>query len=104
MLVLSRKVGEKLVIGNDIWVTVVAVNGGRVRIGIDAPEDVCILRAELACCQDEGMDIDEPAEHVSSEMFDRHADEIVRLATASCPSERISGGKDLKTRGFVPAK
>lgn len=76
MLVLSRKVGEKLVIGNDIWVTVVAVKGNSVRVGIDAPDDVPILRSELTCCQDETVDRDQVDETPSS-------DEIVRLATAS---------------------
>jgi carbon storage regulator len=49
MLVLTRKPGEKIVIQGGITVTVVQVDGGRVRIGIDAPEDVRILRGELAC-------------------------------------------------------
>ena len=48
MLVLSRKPGEQVVIGNNITVTVVEVIGNRIRIGIDAPDDVRILRAELA--------------------------------------------------------
>jgi carbon storage regulator len=48
MLVLSRKVGEKVVIGGDIVLTVVEIDGNRIRLGIDAPGDVRILRAELA--------------------------------------------------------
>lgn len=48
MLVLSRKAGEKVVIEGGITLTVVQVEGGRVRIGIDAPHDVRILRGELA--------------------------------------------------------
>ncbi len=47
MLVLSRKAGEKLRIGDDITVTVAKIAGNRVRIGIDAPENVRIVRAEL---------------------------------------------------------
>lgn len=47
MLVLSRKVLESIVIGNDIKITVVKVNGDKVRIGIEAPKGVTILRAEL---------------------------------------------------------
>jgi carbon storage regulator len=49
MLVLNRKSGEKVVIGNDITVTVLDVVGGRIRLGIHAPDDVRILRGELAC-------------------------------------------------------
>jgi carbon storage regulator len=52
MLVLSRKPGQKIVIEGGITVTVIAVKGNQVRIGIDAPEDVRILRGELACWQD----------------------------------------------------
>ena len=64
MLVLSRMPGEKVVVGNDITITVVEVKGNRVRVGIDAPDQVRILRAEIACWQDApaGSDMaDEPA-------------------------------------------
>jgi carbon storage regulator len=48
MLVLSRKPGESIHIGNNIVLTVVAIRSNQVRIGIQAPEDVRILRQELA--------------------------------------------------------
>lgn len=47
MLVLSRKVGEMIQIGDDIFVTIVAVEGNKVRIGIQAPDNARILRGEL---------------------------------------------------------
>jgi len=47
MLVLSRKVGEKLVIGDNITVVVSRVAGNRVTIGVEAPADVRIVRGEL---------------------------------------------------------
>jgi carbon storage regulator len=47
MLVLSRKVGEVLVIGNDITVTVLAVDGDRVKLGVAAPAEVPIHREEV---------------------------------------------------------
>ncbi len=47
MLVLSRKAGERIVIGGNIVITVVDMGHGRVRLGIDAPSDVRILREEL---------------------------------------------------------
>ena len=47
MLVLSRKLGESIVIGNGITVTVVEVHGDRVRLGFTAPADVPIHREEL---------------------------------------------------------
>jgi len=48
MLVLSRKGGEQLRIGNDIAITVLSVQGNRVKIGIEAPGDYRIVRAELS--------------------------------------------------------
>ena len=47
MLVLSRKPGEKVYIGNNITITVVEIKGNRIRIGIEAPGNVPVLRAEL---------------------------------------------------------
>jgi carbon storage regulator len=47
MLVLSRKPGEKVQIGKAITIMVLEVNGNRVRIGIDAPTQVPIVRGEL---------------------------------------------------------
>jgi len=48
MLVLSRKVDQKIIIGDDIQVAILRVEGNRVRIGITAPDDVAIRRAEIA--------------------------------------------------------
>ena len=47
MLVLTRKLSEKLYIGGNICVTVVRLDGGQVRLGIDAPREVPVIRAEL---------------------------------------------------------
>ena len=47
MLVLSRKIGEEIVIGDNIRVTLLAISGDRVRLGLAAPADICILRDEL---------------------------------------------------------
>ena len=47
MLILQRRAGESLVIGEDITVSVLSVDGNRVRLAITAPEDVSILRTEL---------------------------------------------------------
>lgn len=48
MLVLSRKEGERIRIGEDILITIVRINAKTVRIGIDAPADVSIIREELS--------------------------------------------------------
>jgi len=47
MLVLSRKIGRRILIGKDIVVTVLDIRGNQVRLGIDAPRDVVVLREEL---------------------------------------------------------
>lgn len=47
MLVLSRKPGERFSIGNDIWVTIVRIGPNSVRVGIDAPGHLNIVREEL---------------------------------------------------------
>ncbi|MFY9115410.1 MAG: carbon storage regulator CsrA [Dethiobacteria bacterium] len=47
MLVLTRKLGESIMIGGDIKITLVAVDGGAVRIGIEAPATVAVYRQEL---------------------------------------------------------
>jgi carbon storage regulator len=47
MLVLSRKLGERICIGGDIYVNVLAIHGGKVRLGIEAPRSVPIHRQEL---------------------------------------------------------
>ena len=47
MLVLSRKVGERIMIGNDITIEVVEIRPGRVRLGIVSPSDVVVNREEV---------------------------------------------------------
>lgn len=47
MLVLSRHVDQRILIGDDIWLSVVAVSGHRVRIGIEAPPHIKVLREEV---------------------------------------------------------
>ena len=47
MLVLTRKIGEGLVIGDDIKITIVEMKGGSIRLGIDAPRDKKIYRQEV---------------------------------------------------------
>jgi carbon storage regulator len=47
MLVLSRKLGEKIVIGDNISITIIDIDRGKVRLGIDAPRSVPVYRQEL---------------------------------------------------------
>jgi len=51
MLVLSRKEGEQIKIGDDITVTVIRTGRDRIRLGVDAPPDVQILREELTSAE-----------------------------------------------------
>jgi carbon storage regulator len=61
MLVLSRKVGEKILIGDNISVTVVRVAQGIVRLGIDAPKELPIVREEIRGQLAEGSQDQSPA-------------------------------------------
>tara|TARA_R110002167_G_scaffold236482_1_gene441677 strand:+ start:172 stop:390 length:219 start_codon:yes stop_codon:yes gene_type:complete len=47
MLVLARKVGERIHLGDDVVVTVTAIKGNRIHLGINAPQEVSIRRGEL---------------------------------------------------------
>jgi carbon storage regulator len=47
MLILTRRVGEKLIIGEDVTVTVLGVKGNQVRVGINAPRDITVNREEI---------------------------------------------------------
>jgi carbon storage regulator len=48
VLVLSRKIGERILIGDKITVTVVKIGHGGVRIGVEAPQELAVVREELA--------------------------------------------------------
>ena len=70
MLILQRKPGESVRIGDNITVSVVSVDSGRVRIAIDAPTDVPILRSEL---------IETIAVNQDSVVLDTSASELLEL-------------------------
>lgn len=55
MLILTRNIGESIVIGDDIKVTVLGVKGNQVRIGIEAPKDVSVHREEIQARINEGV-------------------------------------------------
>ncbi|MFL5328495.1 MAG: carbon storage regulator [Gemmataceae bacterium] len=61
MLVLSRKVGEKILIGNGIVVTVLESKGRQIRLGIEAPANVSVWRGELVA-NNEQLEHAHPAE------------------------------------------
>ena len=61
MLVLSRKLGEKIFIGENICITVVDIDRGKIRLGIEAPRDVPIYRQELLPLKSGGETVSNPS-------------------------------------------
>lgn len=47
MLILTRRVGEALIVGDDVTVTILGVKGNQVRLGVNAPKDVSVHREEI---------------------------------------------------------
>jgi carbon storage regulator len=79
MLVLSRKIGERLVIGDGITVVVNRIAGNRVTLGIEAPQDVRIVRGELRPMADELAPVKETRLH-EAYVEQGTSDSFLRLA------------------------
>ncbi|MDE0866389.1 MAG: carbon storage regulator [Rubripirellula sp.] len=83
MLVLTRKSDEQIVIGDDIKITLVRVRGNSVRIGIEAPREVRVLRGELAAR--ETADTSEPSVECEEVFAEPNTQQMQRLK-----SDRLS--------------
>lgn len=77
MLVLTRRPGESIVIGNGIKLTVVTVGPGRVKIGIDAPPNVRIDREEI---------------HARIQQEQEHASDVLAVVQATAAGTAVNGG------------
>lgn len=85
MLVLSRKHNETLHIGNDIVITIVRVRGDSVRIGIQAPKEIHVMRSEL---------LGTPSQHAAApELNDAKSASTSQLDAAQQPSPRRSSSR-----------
>lgn len=82
MLVLTRKPQEKIRIGNDITITVIKTKGKTVRLGIDAPNDVTVLRGELEFDLGSKVSLEETSNHYenSSDQAEAPAEPDTRFA------------------------
>lgn len=83
MLILSRKVGESVTIGNDIVVKVVSLSGNQIRLGITAPREVRVLREEIF----EAMQAENRAAATAADSVRRLEDANKRLRKK--PRERV---------------
>jgi carbon storage regulator len=67
MLILTRRIGESIIIGDDITITVLGIKSNQIRIGINAPKDVSVHREEIYKRIKEGIDQNFETTEIQSE-------------------------------------
>ena len=117
MLVLSRKLNQEIVIGENVKITVLKIKGNTVRIGIEAPRDIHVLRGELTAQSEFNManPVPEPEIAEFTVVFDNTSDEQVTgidllpfqdrqsNSTRQSSSEPKDSAKSISFRGKLPA-
>jgi carbon storage regulator CsrA len=104
MLVLSRKTKQQIQIGPHVTITILKVKGETVRVGIEAPKDVCVLRSEVAGkLVGEASGTDEAAATVRSALAsnEREKARAARTTSQRSPLVRRSPSVELATRFAV---
>ena len=101
MLVLTRKTDEQIVIGDDIKITLIRVRGNTVRLGIEAPRDVRILRGELE--PEEGDDDEAPEDREEAFAHPTDNRHIHSTVSSGRPSGTESAGADRKSVNRIAA-
>ncbi|EMI43064.1 carbon storage regulator [Rhodopirellula sp. SWK7] len=86
MLVLTRKLNEQIKIGNDITITVIKLRNNQIRLGIDAPRDVRVLRAELGESVADAIVSADAAQNAKAKANDSEAS---KANAATTPTNRV---------------
>ena len=98
MLVLSRKLQEKIRIGKHITITIVRIQGNTVRVGIEAPEDVRVVRGELATADASAAESEHGEPAVGGQEASMVVEEVEHLLplAASCARARARQRRRLR--------
>ena len=105
MLILTRRMGEKLIIGDDIMVSVLGKKGGQIRVGIEAPREVAVHREEIyrRIKKDktdrenlEAIDTDTDTDTDTDADTDSGIDSYTQTDKANSTVDKAAGGSDIR--------
>jgi carbon storage regulator CsrA len=96
MLVLSRKSQEKIHIGDNVTITIVRIQGSTVRVGIEAPHNVRVIRGEISP-NEPAVAIEPESSLVDSSIGDAGQAEVHQESTECLPSRTLAGRVRLRT-------